>query len=100
MVNTSDRQIVDTGTTESTAGDFRVPEVLVIGQSLSTSPPESDQSPDSGTGSTGTIGVPRNIELESQTVRIQPDGSAVIDVELSFEPAEDADKHEIRITKL
>lgn len=100
MVNISDRKVVDTGTKETTGVDFRVPEVPIAGQPIVVAPEPPEPLPSGGGGSNPDIDVPRNIQMESQTVRIQPDGSAVIDVELSFEVNDTTIKHDMRITKI
>ena len=96
-VNISDRQIVDTEEQDSSV-DFRVPAVKISGVEISTpsaTPDSSSESPDFG-----GMGVPRNITLESQSVRVQPDGSTVIDVVLSYDEAAGASKHEVRISRV
>lgn len=98
-VNDSDRKIVDTRAPYGNES-YRLTDVPVIGVQPvppQTTEPLPGQDP---TVSPGDIGNVRNIALDSQSVRIQPDGSATVDVVLSFEPASGASKHEIRITKL
>jgi len=100
MINISDRQVVDTGAKETSTGDFRVPEVQVVGKPIVVSPESPEPISSGNSGSNSDIEVPRNLQVESQTVRIQPDGSAVIDVEVSFESSDTTIKHEQRITKI
>lgn len=98
-VNESDRRIVDTGSTSDSS--FRLAEVPVVGVEYS---PAETSEPSSGSESeppdSADVGVVRNIQIESQVVRIQADGSAVIDVTASFETAANASKHEVRSSKI
>lgn len=98
-VNQSDRQIVDTGGTSDTS--YRLTDVPVVG--VEYTPPEQTE-PSSGTESdpaeSSDIGIARNIQIESQVVRIQADGSAVVDVTASFDTADGATKHEVRLSKI
>lgn len=100
-VNESDRKII------STRGDgliadpsYRVTDAPVVG--VEYVPARGFESGgDTGGGSANPeIGTVRNIQLESQVVRIQADGSAVIDVTISFESADGADRHEVRLSKV
>ncbi|MCA1799853.1 MAG: hypothetical protein LC650_00980 [Actinobacteria bacterium] len=97
MVNISDRQVVDTGVGPE-GRDYRVPEVRISGNDIAAPQPVPEGATESIVNS--DISVPRNIEVESQTVRIQPDGSAVIDVLLSYEEADGATKHEVRLSRV
>jgi hypothetical protein len=102
-LNITDRKIVDTGRADSLDGGqpFRAPEVKVVGQDFTVPPPSSDPTGvDQNAPAQSDVGVVRNITLESQDVRIQPDGSAVVDVTLSFDQADGAAKHELRLTKV
>lgn len=102
--NTSDRKIVSTGERALATDEYRGPEVAVVGADMEV---EEDGGDSTDTVDDGDeqpdeqeVGVVRGIIVESQEVRIQPDGSAVIDVVVSFEEATDAVKHELRISKL
>lgn len=100
--NLSDRKIIDTRGGAIRDPDFRTPEVKVVG--YGSAPRESDN------GSTGAdpslpreeseVGVPRDIEIESQVVRVKSDGSAVVDMVLTYTTADGAARHEMRISKI
>jgi len=100
-VNESDRKIISTRGGEGLIADpsYRVTDAPVVGVEYVPA-----RGSESGGGSTGgpadpQIGVARNIQIESQSVRIQADGAAVIDVIISFEGAEGASRHEVRLSK-
>jgi hypothetical protein len=98
-LNLSDRKIIDTGIGGNalTDPDFRLPEVNIVGHGTDLT--GGQDKPHVGTPTGTEVGVPTEIQLEKQTVRIQPDGSAVVDVILSYLPAQGATKHEMRISK-
>jgi len=97
--NLSDRKVIDTGRGSVDNPDYRLPEVQVVGTGYEVVPDTSDTAPDPG-GDVDDLGVPRSIQVEEQNMRVQPDGSAVVDVVLSYEEAEGASRHELRISKL
>lgn len=102
-LNTSDRKVIETTDGALRDPDFRLPEVNIVGYGTDlnqTSPPvvlpPDGTDPDAGVD----LGVPSNIQIERMDVRIQPDGSAVVDLLASYEPAEAARSHEVRISRL
>lgn len=100
VTNSSDRKIVQTR--DRGEGEYRILPIEVIdfdetsGRTVVDVPEEEETSGEEE----DEIGTVRNIQIESQTVKIQPDGSAVIDVVVSFDTASGADEHELRITKI
>lgn len=100
-LNTTDRKIINTGGSDSDSGQqFRTTEVRVVGAEYESPTDQPDSSTDSPAESGPDIGTVRNVVVEEQDVRIQPDGAAVIDVTLSFEQAENAVRHELRLSKV
>lgn len=99
-VNLSDRKIVDTNVPDGST-TYRLTDVPVVGVQPA-APQTTEPGPSQGDPSAapGEVGVVQLITMESQDVRIQPDGSAAVDVVLSFTPASGASRHEVRITKL
>lgn len=101
-INTSDRKIIDTKSGMQSSPDFRMPEVDIVGyetvvgddgEGIVGQEP-SDQSDDT------EMDVPYDIRIEQQQIRIQPDGSAVVDILASYIAAEAAQSHEVRISRL
>jgi hypothetical protein len=100
--NISDRKIIDTGRGGSAlTSDYRLPEVQIVGAGFDSVPGDVTPSdPPANVSPTPTVGIVRNMAVEEQRVRISPDGSAVVDVVLSFDAADGAAKHELRISKI
>ena len=101
-LNLSDRKIVDTRGGALRDPSFRLPEVDIVGRGEGPSSPVGDTAtpPPSAPPPSSEMGVPTSIRVESRDVRIQKDGSSVIDVVVSYLPAPGARQHEVRITKL
>lgn len=109
-VSKSDRQIAKTRYDDDQRRDFRSNEVRVAGRGMHIS---SDEDADDDTGGlsgtvdedreTGgarsTIGTVRDIRVEKEVVKQQPDGTSVVDVTFTFEEARGAANHEVRISK-
>ena len=54
---------------------------------------------DAGDGGNEILGVPSNFSVFSQTVKILPDGTAMVDVILDIPDVPGANNYEVRITK-
>lgn len=54
---------------------------------------------DTVSGSTEILGVPTNITIVSQDVRVLPNGSALVDVVINIPDVRGATNYEVRITK-
>lgn len=101
--NLSDRKIIDTKGGALRDPGFRTPEVRIVGYGSAPA--------DNGGGGTQPVdpsnppravevGVPRDIEVEEQEVRVKSDGSAVVDMVLTYTTADGASRHEMRISKI
>jgi hypothetical protein len=103
-LNLSDRKIIRTRRDGSGKTDFRLPDVPLVGAEITAA---TEEVPDSGFPSDPgvpvvdkEVGVPSDLVVEEQLVRVQADGTAVVDVVISYVPADGARSHEMRITKL
>jgi hypothetical protein len=99
----SDRKIIDTGRFSSGVSVFRTPEVRVVGveyDAVSTAAPTEPAPPPAETEVDTSLPAPSNFQVESQTVQIQPDGSARVDVVVSFEAPDEYDRYELRLAKV
>lgn len=95
-MNISRRKIVDID--RKIARAFRAPTAGVIGMTFDEA---KDTEIDTASVSyRDDVGVPRNIQLDQQTLRTEVDGSSVVDVVISFDSARGAASHEVRISKL
>lgn len=95
-MNLSNRKIVDVDRRKINA--FRAPEAQIVGIEFEEEKTESTTM--ASISYRDDIGVPRNLQVDEQTLRTEQDGSSVVDVVLSFEGARGASSHEVRISKL
>lgn len=106
-VNRSDKQIARTRYDDDQRRDFRSNEVRVAGRGMHISSDEDADAGSAGTADPGsdtetersTIGTVRNIRVEKEFIKQQPDGTSVVDVTFTFEEARGAANHEVRFSK-
>lgn len=101
--NLSDRKIINTKGGAIRDPDFRAPEVLLVGRESGPANPLSGGSTPADPSNpprTVEVGVPRDIQIEKQEVRVRSDGSAVVDMVLTYTTADGASRHEMRISKI
>jgi hypothetical protein len=105
-MNISDKQVVDTG--KDGSEPFRLPDGNIAGlgftePTITTDTGEGEEEvgiPQGEGAVSSSMPPPNNLFIDSQTVRIAPDGGAVVDIVLGFDAIEDAVGHEVRISKL
>lgn len=101
-ISTSDRKIVNTQSGDLRGSEFRLTGVNIVGYGAEVRD-VGGEPPGSAPGDpvfSGELGTPSNIQIENMEVRIQPDGSGLVDVTFSYEPASGASKHEMRISRI
>lgn len=101
-INISDRKIVNVQSGPLRGSEFRLPGVNIVGYGADVRD-VGGEPPGTAPGDpvfSGELGTPSDIQVENMEVRIQPDGSALVDVTFSYTPADGAATHEMRISRL
>lgn len=88
----------DTGETSDDATDSNSEVGTGDGGEVVYEPPTNDDIPTEG-GESDMLPTPQFIEIVSQTIRIAPDGSSMVDVVINVEDIPGVTNYDVRVTK-